>query len=171
MTRLSSGRCLWLVPTLAMLLVGPAAPQETPSPSPTRPAGRMVPVAEAKLLMVGINQPNFQALEALLRQKPTDPEAWKFARGQALLIAESGNLLLLRPPHNEGRDAWLDRAVALRVAATSVARAASAKDYEGARGAVVELANVCNQCHQTFRVTHRIQPFADVGSEAPPEGK
>ena len=28
--------------------------------------------------------------------------AWKFVRGQALLIAESGNLLLLRPPHNAG---------------------------------------------------------------------
>ena len=40
-------------------------------------------------------------IERLLSQKPADVQSWTFARGQALLIAETGNLLMLRPPKGE----------------------------------------------------------------------
>jgi hypothetical protein len=129
------------------------------------PAPRLEPVAETRLLMEGLNQANFHGLERILKQKPGDAEAWAFARGQALLIAETGNLLLMRPPRQRGREAWLERAVGLREAATALARAAGNREYPRSRALLGELAQACNRCHQTFRVATRIQPFAQAGDD------
>ena len=87
----------------------------------------------------------------------------------ALLIAETGNLLLLRPPRSTAaRDLWMQRAMDLRAAAGKVARAAGTRDYDGSRAALAGLANACNRCHSTFRVPVRIGPRAEEG-EAPPK--
>jgi hypothetical protein len=144
----------------ALLLAAPAAPQ-----TPSRPAAgpRLEPVAETRLLMEGLAQANFRGLEKVLRQKPEDPETWTFARGKALLIAETGNLLLLRPPRNQGQGAWLERAADLRTAATRLARAAGNRDYERSRVFFAELGQSCNRCHETFRVQVRVVPFAGAG--------
>jgi hypothetical protein len=119
-------------------------------------------VAETKLLMEGIADPNLRGLGKLLRDKPKDAEGWAFARGQALLIAETGNLLLLRPPRTaSGEEPWMSHAMELRESGTAVARAAAAKDYQKSRSALAGVANACNRCHQTFRVPNRVDPFAD----------
>lgn len=123
---------------------------------------RLEPVAETKLLMEGMADPNTRALGKLLTAKPKDAEAWKFARGQALLLAETGNLLLMRPPKAKGgEDAWVTHAAELRENATALARAAAAKDYLQARASLAATANACNRCHQTFRVGVRVDPFAE----------
>jgi hypothetical protein len=149
----------------AIVLAGtaPGIPQTRPgSGTASRPAPRLEPVADTRLLMEGLNQANFQGLERLLQQKPAGVEAWAFARGQALLIAETGNLLMLRPPRNSaGRIAWMDRAVDLRITATRLARAAADRDYAQCRAGLVELATTCNRCHQSFRVPARIEAFAE----------
>ena len=120
------------------------------------------PVAETRLLMEGLNQANYRGLERLLRDKPADVEAWTFARGQALLIAETGNLLMLRPPRAKGQDAWLDHAAELREAATALARTAAKRDLDRSRNALRDLAGACNRCHQAFRVTVKLAPFAEA---------
>lgn len=120
------------------------------------------PVAETKLLMEGMADPNTKALGKLLANKPKDAEGWAFARGQALLLAETGNLLMMRPPKaRAGEDAWMTHATDLRESATSLARAAGAKDYLQARTALAGVANACNRCHQSFRVGVRVDPFAE----------
>src|SRR5437764_14655 len=101
----------------------------------------------------------FKGMERLLKDKPADGETWTFVRGQALLVGEAGNLLMLRPPKNGGQDAWMDRAAELRESATALARAAAARDFDKSQRALVSLANVCNRCHQTFRAPVRIEPF------------
>jgi hypothetical protein len=112
--------------------------------------------------MEGLNQANYRGLERILRDKPTEQEAWTFARGQALLIAETGNLLLLRPPKNKGQDIWMDRAAELREAATALARAAARRDHERSVNAFRDLALACNRCHQEFRVSVRLTPFSQA---------
>ena len=148
-------------------MAGLARPQTRPKTEP-RPSR----VAETRLLMEGINQPNFQGLEHLLRKKPAEADAWTFARGQALLIAENANLLMLRPPRERraGTPGW-NGPPSLRESATTVARAAANRDYEGSRAGLAELANVCNRCHQTFRVSVRVTPFADESSEPKAPGQ
>ena len=133
-----------------------AVPQQNAPASPLRP----VAVAETKLLMEAVAQPNFEGLEHLFDKKPTELQAWTFARGQALLIAEDANLLMLRPPRHGGREDWIARSAVLRDRAVALARSAAARDYAACRNGLQALANVCNACHAKFRVDVRLTPFA-----------
>jgi len=145
----------------ALVCVGDAAPQPSPRGAPaSRARPRLEAVAETKLLMEGLLQANFRGLENHLKQRPADLETWAFVRGQALLIAEGGNLLMLRPPKNAGQDVWLDRAAELREQATRVAQQAAARDLERCQLALLELAGTCTRCHQSFRVPVQIRAFA-----------
>jgi hypothetical protein len=149
-----------LAGAVGLTLTSHAAPPQGSRPLPSPQA-----VAETRLLMEALNQANFRGLEKLLKEKPADTEAWTFARGRALLIAETGNLLLLRPPR-QGQTVWMDRSADLRTAATRLARAAGESDYDRARAGLTEVANCCNRCHQTFRVAVRLAPFAERGGGA-----
>jgi hypothetical protein len=154
----------WLAGGLlgAACLLLPVAQSQPGAGKAKQPSPRLEAVAETKLLMEGLAEANLRGLGKLLREKPADAEAWAFARGQALLIGETGNLLLMRPPRTvSGQEAWLGHAADLRDAAGTLARAASAKDYQKARAALAGLANVCNRCHQAFQVPTRVDPFAE----------
>jgi hypothetical protein len=142
-----------------------------------RPTGKVTPkleaVAETKLLMEGLAHANFRGMEKLLRQKPGDVQTWTFLRGQALLIAETGNLLLLRPPRNQGQSVWMERASDLRAQAVKLARAAAREDYAGCKTGLRDLATACNRCHNGFQVQVRIVPFEEPVNKAEvrsPEG-
>src|SRR5262249_41475186 len=108
---------LWGGLTLLVLVPPPATPQTyinkgqpfTQTPAKVQP--KLEPIAETRLLMDGITHPNFRGIERLLAEKPADVQVWTFARGQALLIAEAGNLLMLRPPKSQGQALWFDRAM------------------------------------------------------------
>jgi Cytochrome C' len=126
-------------------------------------APKMEPVAETLLLMQGINLPNFQGIEKLLKEKPTEAEAWKFLRGQALLIAENGNLLMLRPPHNAGEAIWQEKAATMRTQATKLANVIAEGDFTRSRAGLIDLASACNDCHSSFRVAARVLPFSTQG--------
>ncbi len=147
----------------ALLLVVAAHGQQPRPliPSNEKPAPpKLEPVAEAKLLMEGLTKPNFDALGKLLKEKPADAAGWTFARGQALLLAESGNLLMMRPPKTRAaQDAWMANAVEMRTAAAKLAKAAGEKEYATARAALASVANACNRCHQAFGVATRVTPF------------
>jgi hypothetical protein len=157
------------VALLVLAMAGPAVPQtEEGRRGDSRPPLRPEAVAETRLLMEALTEPNFRGLEKLLETRPANTEAWTFARGQALIIAETGNLLMLRQPRGDGKAAWLQRAAEVRAAATRLARAAAARDYELSRSVLASLANACNRCHQTFRVPVRMTPFSGpAGKPAP----
>ncbi|HEX4591943.1 MAG TPA: hypothetical protein VH120_18540 [Gemmataceae bacterium] len=157
---MSGPRLLLLAVVVAPLLfVAPASPQLLPR-NRSQAGPKPEPIAETKLLMEGLLQANVRGLEKNLAQPPTDQDTWAFVRGQSLLIAETGNLLMLRPPRLEGQDAWLAAAAELREKATAIARSAAARDADGCRRGLVTLAGTCNRCHQTFRVKVQVTPFA-----------
>src|SRR4051794_8152339 len=91
---------------------------------------KLEPVAETRLLMEGLAHANFRGLERNLSKKPIDDQSWVFARGQALLIAETANLLMLRPPKNQGEAAWFERSMEMRSQAMQLAQQLSKKDVE-----------------------------------------
>lgn len=142
------------------LFAPPSASQVRERPAgPTVPPPRLVPVAETKLVMDGMTKPNFDGLTRTLKAKPADAESWGFARGQALLVAESANLLLIRPPKTRAaQEVWVPRTTELRDAGVKLAEAAAAKDYLTARARLADLANACNRCHQSFGVAARMAP-------------
>jgi hypothetical protein len=121
---------------------------------------RLEPIAETRLIMEGIAHTNFRGLERLLTERPSELKAWQFARGQALLLAETANLLMLRPPKNQGQPIWFERAMALRDTSRELAQAVGARDYERGKSGLLKVAAVCNSCHQSFRVDVQITPFA-----------
>lgn len=133
----------------------PLADAQNPSVGgrPARPEA----IAETRLLMEGLAQPNHRGLEQLLKARPTDAAAWVFARGQALLIAETANLLLLRPPRNaQGEKAWMTRSMELRDEATTLARHLGNRDFAKSQASLGVLTATCNRCHQTFRVAKTV---------------
>jgi hypothetical protein len=160
-----------MIPTtlLATLLLG-----QTPLPQPqriqriaaqtqTQPQAKfkLEPIAETKLIMEGLAQPNYKGVEKILRQKVEDAQQWTYGRGQALLLAETANLLMLRPPKNQGQEAWFYRTVEMRDAARELARTMGTKDYGESRARFVQLTNSCNRCHQQFQVKVQIEPWAE----------
>lgn len=140
----------------------PRATNPTNPPRSANPPPRLEAVAETQLLMDGLARPNFGGLRKILSDKPSEIDAWKFARGQALLIAETGNLLMLRPPRGAGQDTWMARSTELREAAYRLARSLAAQDYLRSRSGLVEVANSCNRCHRSFRVPVRVSPLPDA---------
>ncbi|MFO0926432.1 MAG: cytochrome c [Gemmataceae bacterium] len=130
----------------------------TPGAAVTPFAPKFEAVAETQLLMEGLADANHRSLQRQLRAPPADTEAWTVVRGQALLIAETGNLLLIRPPRSGGRDTWMRLSTELRTAATALARKAADKDYPGGQAALTALTASCNRCHETFRVPVRVGP-------------
>ncbi len=149
---------LGVVGVLTLWQAGHAQPQAQPTAKVTP---KLEPIAETKLLMEGLALANFKGLERHLGQKPADAQVWVFARGQALLIAEAANLLMMRPPQKEGQAAWFEKATLLRSRAAELAQSIAKKDFDQSRVGLSLLADACNRCHQTFRVPVQIEPFAD----------
>jgi hypothetical protein len=158
-TRLLAGAALLLALFTSVFVAAAAAPEKIKAPAKVVP--KFDAVAETSLLMEGLALANFRGLDKNLKDKPGDAETWAFVRGQALLIAETGNLLMLRPPRNNGQDAWFQCATELREAAAALAKHAGSRDYDRSRAALLNVSNSCNRCHQTFRVPVRVGPGAE----------
>jgi hypothetical protein len=150
---------------VALTLLGASASSQQPK---TTVMPKLEPVAETRLIMEGLAHPNFRGAAKILKEKPADVQSWTFARGQALLIAETANLLMLRPPKNQGQALWFERVMDLRKSATDLAAAAGNRDYSASKAGVINVANRCNRCHQSFRANVEIVPFDD-GPAPPPE--
>jgi hypothetical protein len=144
----------WPNPVHGQAGVRRTAPSVTPAST-----HRLVPFAETRLLMEGLTNANFLGLEKLLRSEQLDDEAWAFSRGQALLIAESGNLLLLRSPRDSRQETWMRLAGDMRDSAGQLARWVQRRDLGRSRSALMDLAGKCNACHQAFRADVQIRPF------------
>jgi len=107
--------------------------------------------AEVKMLMKGINGPNYNAIGAAIKgDGPQDDAAWAALFDQAALLNEVGHLLMDNERCPDGT--WKDAATALRVGATKVGQAAKAKDLEAARGGHKELVGgACGACHKAHK--------------------
>ncbi len=164
MSRAKILRAGLLLAAMLLLAQGPGAAQDRGAPKPVPPfTPRFEALAETKLLMEGLALPNYRGVERLLKGKAPDVESWAFARGQALLMAETGNLLLLRPPRNSGRDTWMRLAMGMRDKAGELARAAAARDLPKTKQALEAVKASCNRCHETFRVPVKVGPEPRAG--------
>ena len=148
---------------LALALVSLPTPGAAQRPAAAAFTPRFEAVAETKLLMEGMVHSNFRSLQKLLKDKPADRDTWVFARGQAILVAESGNLLLLRPPKGTGRDPWMKLATEMRTQAIALARSASAREHAKSQQGLADLKASCVRCHQTFRVDVKLDPEPTPG--------
>ena len=143
---------------LAILMLAMFLPTIASTQAPRAQRPTLEPIAETKLLMEGLAHPNFKAVDRMLKEEPADVDAWQMARGQSLLLAETANLLMLRPPKSaQAEQIWMTRAMELRDSSAALAKAAAARDLAKGRGALLGVADSCNRCHESFRVEVRIR--------------
>jgi hypothetical protein len=99
--------------------------------------------------MKGLFQGPYRRLKAGIASEPKDNAGWKVIRSEAIILAEGGNLLLMRKPEKDA-DKWTEYSVASRDAAAEVFKAAKKKDFVGAKKAYLTMIAACNDCHKRF---------------------
>lgn len=116
----------------------------------TEAAGPIIePLATSRQVMLGLTIPAADVVWAVGSETPADDLAWERVAANAVMIAESGNMLLAaarNPQHPE----WTQQTAAMIAAAKAAAAAAQGHDLDGVLEAGDELYGACESCHNTF---------------------
>jgi hypothetical protein len=106
-------------------------------------------VATTADIMTALVAPSSTVVFRAASEPPRDANDWIALRAQALMLAESGNLLLIGTRVRD-EDEWTRQAAALRDAAAAAAKAAAAKDATALSEAGERVYETCEQCHQQY---------------------
>src|SRR5579862_1031283 len=115
------------------------------------------PVGNMSQLMIDIIYPTSDAIFYVDRDPPKTQRDWNTLRAQALMLAESGNLLMI-----EGRardqENWIKDSQLMADLGAKAYKAAQAKDLDGIRALNDSLSDVCIQCYQQYRPGYHRRP-------------
>ena len=106
-------------------------------------------VATVKQVMQGITIPASNTVFAVAGIAPADDAGWEAVEASALAVAESGNLLLMKPRAVDDQE-WKQFSLALIEAGERAAAAARSKDADQASTAGDDMYTVCEQCHAKY---------------------
>ena len=144
---------IWLLlagATLAQAPGGQTPPPDQAIPKPTR-------VATMSELMVKIIYPTSDAVFYITTRTPKDDAEWNDLQAKTLMLAESGNLLLL-PIYARDQDRWMKDAKLMLDAGTAAFKAAKAKDLPALEALNDNLYESCVTCHQHYRANYGKRP-------------
>jgi hypothetical protein len=97
-------------------------------------------------------------LKQAMASEPADNVRWKAIKSDALILAEGGNLLLVRTPLEDSK-AWNEGSATVRELGGSLYESAKKKDYKSARRNYETLLLNCNRCHTKFaKGEHQLVP-------------
>jgi hypothetical protein len=122
------------------------------------PAPPYKPVADVKLLMQALDPQAdivWQSAKTVITDHGTEeigPKTaaeWTAVRNAAVLLAESGNLLMM-PPRAQAGSEWMRAARALVDASEAAIRAADAHDRERLFEIGGDITDVCMSCHYHY---------------------
>jgi hypothetical protein len=94
--------------------------------------------------------PASDAVFAASSNQPLDAKGWTDARNQALVLAESGNLLMVGARVRD-TDNWMKMSRAMVDAAALAATAAEKKDAMALETATDAITVACMECHRPYR--------------------
>jgi len=109
-------------------------------------------------------EPAYKRLKVDMAKKPADRRGWKGIKGDAMTLAEGGNLLLHRLPEktnaaNTKNADWTKYSVQVRKHGGDLYRAAKKMDYETATASYKTMLTSCNACHTQFADgKHQLKP-------------
>lgn len=146
-------RTLLFVPLVAILAssCGGGAPAAPPVP--------FQPVADTKTLMNTVIDPSADVIwnsvasiitiAGIEERRPRTDEEWAAVRNAAMMVAESGNLLMMAP---RARDAgeWMRGAQALIETGQAAVQAAEKKDADQVFTIGGEIYGACTNCHVKY---------------------
>ncbi len=103
-------------------------------------------------------QEPYKRLKNSLAKEPANGRAWKGVKSDGLILAEGGNLLMMRGPKAH-RDAWTKHAAAVRERGGKLYQSSRKRDYAAARQHYTAMLVSCNACHQQFADgKHQLKP-------------
>jgi hypothetical protein len=109
-------------------------------------------------LMIQIIYPTSDALFYIERDPPKNDVQWNAIKTQALMLAESGNLLMM-PTRARDQGDWIKESKVMVDLAAAAYRAALEKDMAGILALNDKLADSCIVCHMQYRSNYpRRQP-------------
>jgi cytochrome c553 len=105
------------------------------------------PVATVGELMQAIVIPTSDAVFGAAGETPKNEEEWTALENSALMLAESGNLLMMRSPSGD-TSIWLKESKAMVEAGSAAYQAAKAKNVDGVLEAGDKIYESCAGCHE-----------------------
>lgn len=101
-------------------------------------------------LMVTVIRPASDAIFYIETRTPKDGDAWTVLEGQALMVAEAANLLML-PGRARDDKQWMADAVLMREAGAAAFKAAKTRTVEAVAAVNDQLYESCTTCHRHYR--------------------
>ncbi len=108
------------------------------------------PIGTMSQLMINILYPTSDAIFYIERTPPKTEFEWNIIRNQALMLAESGNLLMM-PGRARDQGNWITDSKMLVDVGAAAYKAAMAKDMAGIVALNDQLNAACVVCHQQYR--------------------
>lgn len=124
---------------------------QAPPPAVMRPVGTMSD------LMVKVLYPASDAIFYITTRAPQTDVEWNELEGKALMIAETGNLLMM-PSRARDRDRWMQDAKLMLDAGEAALAAAKKRDLSALEALNDQLYRSCTTCHQHYRPTYGRRP-------------
>lgn len=124
----------------------------TPTALAEQPDAKFRPQAVEKSMhefMEYLFQPTYKRLKQTMNTAQLDSTAWKAMKADSLILAEAGNLLILRTP-KENAATWNRLSAEVRKSGGELYQAARKKDIESAKRHYESMLKCCNGCHQAF---------------------
>lgn len=149
--RRSSTSSLVAAIAMAMAMAVAALAQGRSEARPPRPqAAGVRTLANVRELHDIMISPASDAVFDASSQQPLDAKGWTAARNQALLLAESGNLLMIGSRVRDNGN-WMRMSRAMVDAAALAADAAVKKDAKALEAATDAITVSCMECHRPYR--------------------
>jgi hypothetical protein len=137
---------------IPVLLIAAGATVVQPgAPSPVRHIGT------TSELMVTVIRPASDALFYIETRTPADGDGWTALEGQALMVAEAANLLML-PGRARDQQQWIADATLMREAGAAAFKAAKTRKVEAVAAVSDQLYESCVACHQHYRPGYGRRP-------------
>ncbi|MBV9503695.1 MAG: hypothetical protein JO323_01685 [Acidobacteriia bacterium] len=112
------------------------------------------PVATISQIMVAITLPYSDALLYIERNPPKGDSDWETLQMKALMLAESGNLLMMQGRAKD-RGQWMKDARLLVEAGGAAVKATRMKNIQAVLALNDQIVTSCIVCHTQFRPRHR----------------
>ena len=132
---------------IALLLLAVTALIATAAATPESPYKLFATVQE---IMTVFTVPHSDVIFNVSAEPPKDDEQWQNVQNSALILAESGNLLLLPGRAPAENEEWTKQSQALIDAAIMASTAAREKNADNLAEASDKLYESCTGCHEKY---------------------
>ncbi len=137
-----------------LLLAGAVLAQAPSTPSPSPEAPFLKSVGTMSEVMIDIIFPTSNEVFYVARNENKTEKDWEDLRNNALMLAESANLLMAENRAKD-KDRWMKDAKLLWDVGNKAFKAAKVKDLEALKALNDDLYEACQSCHEHYRPGYR----------------